>query len=379
MKSLKMLRSILLLALCTVILTNCTQKNSTNNIKEMERIPYGEINGKSVEQFILHNQNGMKVKIINYGAIISHILIPEQDTLVDVVLGFDDLDSYETKNNSYFGAIVGRYGNRIAKGQFSIGDEIFSLVKNNGENHLHGGTKGFDKVVWNVIEARENMVKLSYHSKNMEEGYPGNLTSLVTYKLNDKNQITIEYYIITDKDTHQNLTNHTYFNLAGVGNGDILKHELQLFCDSITPVDASLIPTGSFMPVAGTAFDFKQKKSIGQDIDDLSNQQIQFGGGYDHNFVGQINATQPYKIAFVSEPKSGRTLSVYTTEPGVQLYTGNFLDGASGKNGKPYNKRSAFCLETQHFPDSPNQNNFPSTLLKPGKAYTSKTIFEFGF
>lgn len=345
----------------------------------MERIPYGEINGNFVEQFILNNKNGMVVKIINFGAIISHILIPDQDSLIDVALGFDDLDSYAMKNDSYFGGIVGRYGNRIAQGKFSIGDETFSLVKNNGENHLHGGTKGFDKVIWDVVEASDNMVKLLYHSKNMEEGYPGNVTAQVTYKLNNENQILIDYWVTTDKDTHQNLTNHTYFNLAGEGKGDILNHEMQLFCASITPVDVTLIPTGELMPVAGTAFDFSKLKPIGKDIDETSDQQIEFGGGYDHNFVGTINPSQSYKIAFVREPDSGRTLTVYTTEPGVQFYSGNFLDGAPGKGGKAYSKRSAFCLETQHFPDSPNQNSFPSTLLKPGNPYTSQTIFEFGF
>ncbi|MCA9249282.1 MAG: galactose mutarotase [Planctomycetales bacterium] len=336
----------------------------------------------SIQLYTLKNRSGMTVQVTNYGAIITSIVVPDRDgKLADVALGYDRVEDYmNAVDKPYFGAIVGRYGNRIAQGEFSIGDETFTLAKNNGENHLHGGVIGFDKVVWdaNPLEDR-NGVELSYLAKDGEEGYPGNLRVTVTYRLTERNEIIIDYLASTDKATPVNLTQHTYFNLKGEGEGDILSHELMLNASHYTPVDAGLIPIGEIAPVADTPFDFTNAKPIGRDIGQ-SHEQLEFGGGFDHNWVLDRSGEKG-KLALaarVHEPESGRTLDVFTMEPGIQFYCGNFLDGRlKGKAGKPYVHRGGFCLETQHYPDSPNQPNFPSSILEPGGEYRTTTVFKF--
>jgi aldose 1-epimerase len=338
--------------------------------------------GQPVELFTLVNGNGMEVRIMSYGAIIQSIKVPDaKGTMGDVVLGFDSLAGY-VKSSPYFGAVVGRYGNRIAKGHFTLDGTTYTLATNNGPNALHGGLKGFDKAVWTAEQVQSDSsvgVAFTLVSPDGDQGYPGTLTARVTYNLmNARNEIVIDYEGSTDKATPINLTNHSYFNLAGAGTGDILGHLLTLNADSMTPVDATLIPTGKIAAVAGTPFDFRTPTAIGARID-AKDEQIRNGGGYDHNFV--VNRTGPglVPVAHVADPASGRTLDVSSTEPGVQFYTGNFLDGTiTGKGGKVYQRRYAFCLETQHYPDSPNHANFPSTILKPGAVYKSRTVFAFG-
>ncbi|HYP07741.1 MAG TPA: aldose epimerase family protein [Bryobacteraceae bacterium] len=334
--------------------------------------------GAAVDLYTLTNANGMEASITTYGAIVTSLRTPDRaGKMADVVLGFDTMQGY-LSDHPYFGAVVGRYGNRIAKGRFSLSGKEYKLATNNGPNALHGGLKGFDKQVWQAQSIGNNGLRLTYVSKDGEEGYPGTLTATVEYTLTDANELKLAYTATTDKDTVLNLTNHSYFNLAGEGVGDILGHRLQLFADRFTPVDATLIPTGELKAVAGTPFDFRQPHTIGERIDAAGDEQIKFGGGYDHNWVlnGAMGTLRP--AARVSEPKSGRVLEVLTTEPGVQFYTGNFLDGTiKGKGGKAYNRRYGFCLETQHFPDSPNQPKFPSTVLKPAQKFTSSTVFKF--
>ena len=333
--------------------------------------------GESVDIYTLTNPSGMEARITNYGAILVSLKTPDRNgKLEDVVLGFDTLDGY-LGEHPYFGSIVGRYGNRIAKGQFTLNGKQYKLATNNGPNALHGGIKGFNKKIWQAQQVGNSAVKLTYLSKDGEEGYPGNLTVTVTYTLTDANQLRLEYTAATDKDTVINITNHSYFNLAGQGTGDVLGHRVMLNADRFTPVDSTLIPTGELRPVAGTPFDFRQPHAIGERIG-ATDQQIQFGGGYDHNWVlnGNMGTLRP--AARVVEPKSGRVLEVQTTEPGVQFYTGNFLDGTiKGKGGKVYDKRYGFCLETQHFPNSPNEPKFPSPVLKAGQTYESTTVFKF--
>jgi aldose 1-epimerase len=345
---------------------------------KMDKRSFGRTRtGASADLFTLKNSNGVEVGITNYGAIVTSIKCPDRaGKLADVVLGFDSLEGY-LGDNPYFGAIVGRYGNRIAKGRFTLNGKEYKLATNNGPNHLHGGITGFNRVVWQAEPAGDFTLKLTYVSKDGEEGYPGTLTSTVDYTLTEGNELKISYLATTDKDTIFNLTNHSYFNLAGEGSGDILGHRIRIHADRFTPVDATLIPTGELRPVAGTPFDFRQPHVIGERID-AADEQIKFGGGYDHNFVlnGAAGTLRP--AARVVEPMTGRVLEVSTTEPGVQFYTGNFLDGTiKGKSGKPYQRRSGFCLETQHFPDSPNQPQFPSTTLKPGQRYQSTTVYKF--
>jgi aldose 1-epimerase len=335
---------------------------------------------QSLEVYTLKNSKGMEVKITNYGAIVMSILAPDrQGKLDDVVLGFDTPEEYRSKKeHPYFGAVVGRYGNRIAKGQFTLEGKTYTLAKNNGPNALHGGLVGFDKKVWKGVQ-KGNKVTLETVSADGEEGYPGELRVTVAYELSEANELKIDYTAKTNKATVVNLTNHTYFNLGGPGRRDILAHDLKLNASHYTPVDAGLIPTGEIAAVAGTPFDFRQATRIGGRID-AKDEQIRLGGGYDHNFVLDRKSANKLELAAEAyEPISGRSLTVTTTEPGVQFYTGNFLDGSIvGKGKQAYGKRKAFCLETQHFPDSPNQAKFPSTVLRPKDTYRSTTVFQFG-
>jgi aldose 1-epimerase len=343
--------------------------------------------GQTVDAYTLRNAHGVEIRAITYGGIITSVNVPDRrGAMADVVLGFGSLDGYLTQH-PFFGAIVGRYGNRIGKGRFSLDGAEYTLATNNGPNHLHGGVKGFDKHVWAAAPlAGKTGVTFTRTSADGEEGYPGTLTVSVTYELTDSNELVVDYHATTDKATPVNLTQHSYFNLAGEGSGDILGHEMQINANRYTPVDDTLIPTGELAPVDGTPFDFRQPTAIGARIDG-DHPQLKNGQGYDHNWV--LNRTTdgaadgaPAKLelaARVLEPTSGRTLEVRTTEPGVQFYAGNFLDGKlTGKSGRPYPRRSGLCLETQHFPDSPNKPTFPSTILRPGQEYRSRTVFLFG-
>ena len=337
--------------------------------------------GQPVDLYVLTNKSGAEVYITNYGSAVVSIKVPDRNgKLADVVLGYDNADGY-VKDTSYFGALVGRYGNRIGHAQFVIDGKTYTLAKNNGENSLHGGIKGFNKTVWTAKTFSKKGVqslKLSYLSKDGEEGFPGDLNVSVTYTWTDKNALIIDYSATTDKKTVVNLTSHGYFNLAGQGSGDILGHLLTIQADKFTPVDSGLIPTGELRDVAGTPFDFRKPTAIGARIDQ-ADEQLKLGGGYDHNFVLRpLSDRAELLAARVVEPTSGRVMEVTTTEPGIQFYTGNFLDGKTpGKGGLTYARRNAFCLETQHFPDSPNQPKFPSVVLNPGERYHTITKYQF--
>ncbi|WP_037373452.1 aldose epimerase family protein [Salinimicrobium xinjiangense] len=346
----------------------------------MKRTIFGATpEGEQVEKFILKNEQGMEVKIITYGGRITSLKVPDKaGNFEDVVLGFDNLEQY-VEENPFFGAIIGRYGNRIAEGKFSLDGQEYTLARNNGENHLHGGDKGFDKVVWTVEDtSKENRLVLSYVSEHMEEGYPGRLETLVTYTLNDDNSLDVEYEATTDRKTVVNLTQHSYFNLSGDFSNTILDHKVQINADEFVPVNDSLIPTGELQSVAGTPFDFRQSKSLGKEIN-AAHEQLLIANGYDHTWVINEQDSGMRFAASAVHPASGRQLEVFTTEPGMQLYTGNFLDGTlplQYGNGN-YEKRTGFCFETQHYPDSPNQKNFPSVVLESGEKYSSKTSFKF--
>ena len=349
-------------------------------------VPFGvTADGTPVDVYTLTNAHGLRLRAMTYGGIVTSLEVPDrQGQLVDVVLGYDSLESY-VRRSPYFGAVVGRYGNRISKGRFGVGGREYSLALNNapGGNKcaLHGGIRGFDKVVWKgegLVQDGAQGVRFTYLSKDGEEGYPGNLDVSVTYLLTNTNEWQVVYELRTDKATPVNVTQHSYFNLKGEGSGDILGHELKIVASNYTPVDAGLIPTGTLAPVSGTPFDFTSFQPIGARVND-HHEQLAFGGGYDHNWVLDSQSGDLALAASVHEPEAGRTLEVWTTEPGVQFYCGNFLDGSlTGKSGHPYKLRNGFCLETQHFPDSPNQKAFPSTLLEPGHAKVSKTVFRFG-
>ncbi len=367
----------LALLLGVAIATGASGQRTKPGIK---RSTFGKMSdGQTIELYTLTNKNGVQVGIINYGGRVVSIRVPDrQGQMADVVLGFDNGDGY-LGANPYFGAIVGRYANRIAKGRFTLDGVEYKLAQNDGPNSLHGGVKGFDKVIWKAAElAKQNSaLELTYLSKDGEEGYPGNLSVKVTYTLSDDNELWIDYRATTDKDTVLNLSNHSYFNLAGEGNGDILQHQMMIAASRFTPVDATLIPTGELRNVEGTPFDFRQPTVIGARIDN-DDEQLKLGRGYDHNFVLDRKGAGMALAARVVEPKSGRVLEVKTDQPGIQFYTGNFLDGTiHGKGGKVYGHRFAFCLETQHFPDSPNHSGFPSTELKPGETYHQITVFQF--
>ena len=373
----KKLTNIIWVSLSTILLSNCSTV-------KVSKTPFGSTsNGTAVDLFTLENPNGMQAKITSYGGILTQLHVPDKNgKLGDVVLGYDKLSSY-IKASPYFGCITGRYANRIAKGQFKIGETTYKLATNNGENHLHGGDVGFDKKVWAAKEVKgfgRAGIELTYLSKDGEEGYPGNLDSKVTYWLTVKNDLEIEYEARTDKATPINLTHHSYFNLAGEGSGNILGHEVEIFANTFVPTDAGNIPLGELKKVTGTPFDFLTPHKIGERIEE-KNQQLEFGKGYDHNWVindrhKTINSIN--LAARVTEPKTGRVMEVLTDQPGIQFYTGNFLDGSNiGKGNKVYNHRNAFCLETQVHPDSPNQPNYPNSILKPGETYRHFCVYRF--
>ncbi|MHB8837535.1 MAG: aldose epimerase family protein [Gemmatimonadaceae bacterium] len=363
-----------------VLAAACGDQRGTASVTpSITREPFGTApDGGAVDLITLTNAHGVELRAMTYGAIIVSLKVPDRaGTMGDGVLGFDSLAGY-VKSSPYFGAVVGRYGNRIAKGAFTLDGKTYTLAVNNGPNALHGGLKGFDKVVWQADTLRTaHGVEIRFHyvSKDGEEGYPGTLDATVTYTLTDANEVQIAYEATTDKATPVNLTQHSYFNLAG--RGDILGHLLTLKADRFVAVDSTLIPTGNLAPVAGTPFDFTTPHAVGERIN-ADDEQIRFGGGYDHTFVLTRPDTGLALAAVLKDPASGRTLEVRTTEPGVQFYTGNFLDGTlTGKGGVAYQRRTGLCLETQHFPDSPNHAVFPNTILRPGDVYRSRTIWRF--
>jgi aldose 1-epimerase len=330
--------------------------------------------------YTIENRNGVKALISTYGGRIVNLYTPDKNGhFDDIVLGYDTLDEYIKSNEKYYGAIIGRYGNRIGKAVFSLGDKTYYLEKNNGDNLLHGGSHGFHNVFWDAIQLDGQTLELKYFSKDMEEGFPGNLNVKVIYSITDDNELKIEYFATTDKLTILNLTQHSFFNLTGNAKETINKHLLQIMADYYTPVNKGLIPTGDIAGVEGTPFDFRIPIEIGERINS-EDEQLKFGKGYDHNWVIDKNGanTKNRMVAKVTEPMSGRTMEVYTNEPGIQFYSGNFLNGTDvGKNSVAYNYRTAFCLETQHFPDSPNKKNFPSTILNKGEKYYSICIYKF--
>jgi aldose 1-epimerase len=352
------------------------EANPPEGEKKVEKKSFGKLpDGTEVEEYTLHSAKGALAKVITYGATITELWVPDKaGKNADVVLGFDNLAGY-LLDHPFFGATIGRYGNRIAKGKFSIDGHEYSLFLNNGPNSLHGGKEGFNRKVWKahpVKAAHGAAVEFTYVSKDGEEGYPGTLTTIVTYELTDDNALKITYHASTDKPTVANLTNHSYFNLSGAGSGDILNEVLQIDADRYTPVDATLIPTGELKSVEGTPFDFRKPTAIG-----ARNAQVPGTGGYDHNFVLNPPSGKLRKIGSVSDPASGREMEIWTTEPGVQLYVSLGLNGSIKGIGGAYPKFGALCLETQHFPDSPNHPDFPSTIVRPGKDYHSETIYKF--
>ncbi|HEX9187111.1 MAG TPA: aldose epimerase family protein [Vicinamibacteria bacterium] len=354
---------------------------NANAATRIERQPFGKTPaGEAVELFTFTRGSAPTVSVTNLGGHVVSILAPDRaGRIADVTLGYKDFAGY-LGDTSYLGSLVGRYANRIAKGRFELDGKAYTLATNNGPNALHGGPTGFAKRVWSakVVAGKDgDALELVYVSKDGEEGYPGTLTAKVVYSLRADGSLAIDYEATTDAPTIVNLTNHAYFNLAGEGEGTILGHEMQIEADATTPVDATLIPTGEVRPVAGTPFDFRKPVAIGARID-VADEQLRFGGGYDHNFVLRGKAGELRPAARVVEPASGRVLEMLTTEPGVQFYSGNFLDGSVvGESGRPYVKRAGFCLEAQHFPDSPNQKAFPPVVLRPGQVYRQTTVYRF--
>jgi len=374
------------LGLCGTTSTKTAVPAPTTPASKIEKQAFGTVDGKPVDLYTLTNAKGMVVKITTYGGTITSLMVPDKaGQMGDIVLGFNDVQGYTNpsylKANPYFGALIGRYGNRIGAAKFSLEGKDVTLAQNNGPNNLHGGVKGFDKVVWDAkeVQGKTNVgLELTYVSKDGEEGFPGTLTTTVTYTLTNKNEIKIDYKATSDKPTVCNLTHHSYFNLSGEGSGDILGTEITLKASKFTPVDSTLITTGELKAVAGTPFDFLKATTIGARID-ADDQQLKYGKGYDHNWViDRKGVTGLVLAATAYDPKSGRAMDVLTTEPGIQMYVGNFLDGSLvGKSGKPYTFRSGFCLETQHYPDSPNKAKWPSVELKPGQVYKTSTVYKF--
>lgn len=348
---------------------------------KITRAEFGKLpDGTAIEIYTLTNPHGVEARITNYGGRVVSLTVPDRrGGTADVVLGFDTLAGYLASPGPFFGALIGRYANRIGGARFTLDGVEYHLEKNDGANSLHGGAHGFDKRAWAARELPDGGLALTYVSKDGEGGYPGDVSVTATYHLTDANELRIDYAATADQDTVVNLTNHAYFNLKGAGSGDILAHRLTLHASRFTPVDSGLIPTGELRDVSGTPFDFRQGGAIGARIEQ-NDEQLKLGHGYDHNWVLNRSGSEPVLAARVEEPESGRALEVYTTEPGVQFYTGNFLDGTiKGKGGKVYGRRSGFCLETQHFPDSPNRKDFPSTVLKPGQRFQSTTVYRFSW
>jgi len=368
----------LLLMATSLCLLACNNSDKTKEAAAMSfqltEQPFGTINNETVTQYTLTNPNGMQVRILNYGGTVTNILVPDKNKeMGDVVLGFDSLSGYLQTGNPYFGCLVGRYGNRIAKGKFSIDGQAYQLTLNNNGNTLHGGVRGLDKVIWTATkQAGDSSLLLTYTSKDGDQGFPGNLSVEVVYTLSADNALQISYAATTDKATPVNLTNHCYFNLSAGKENTILNHEIMIQADQYTAVDTLLIPTGQLPAVKGTPFDFTTAKTIGKEIAAVK-------GGYDHNWVLKRNGNGLEKIATVYDAGTGRLMEVFTTQPGLQFYTGNFLDGTlKGTRGNmQYPQHAAFCMETQHFPDGPNQPSFPNTILKPGEKYSSVTRYQF--
>jgi len=376
------MKKLVVALLCVLVAMNASCKTIKKDKSMIEKKSFGKLtNGAEVTLYTLKNAKGMEAKIIDYGATVVSLTAPDKNGIfADVVLGYDDVERY-VRGGTYFGAIVGRYGNRIGQGKLTVDGKEYQLARNNGANHLHGGTTGFNKKMWIVdgtsMTKDGPAITLTYVSKDGEENYPGTVKLTVVYTLTNDNALSIVYTGTTDKATVLNPTNHSYFNLSGDMNTPILDHELMLAADTFTPVDAGLITTGKVVDVAGTPMDFRTAKKIGKDIE-ANFEQLKFGGGYDHNWVIAKYDGNVQLIASVYEPKSGRFMEAFSTEPGVQFYCGNFLDGrVPGKNGIKYPKRSGLCLEAQHFPDSPNKPEFPTTLLKPGEIYHQTTIYKF--
>ena len=368
-------------------LVGCTSMSTpTNTIGTINQAPFGKTpDGTPVEIYTLRNDKGMEARIMTYGGIVQSLKVPDKNgKFDDVVLGFDNLDGYTrdsyVKACPYFGALIGRYGNRIGGAKFTLEGKTYTLAANNGPNSLHGGIKGFDKVVWQAkswVTADGPALELTYVSKDGEEGFPGNLKVTATYTVTDDNELRLDFTATTDQPTLCNLTHHSYFNLAGQGNGDILGYLVYINADATTPVDSSLIPTGEIKPVDGTPFDFRKPTAIGARIND-PDTVLQYGPGYDHNWVINKPLGQLGLMARVVDPASGRVMEVLSTEPGLQFYAANFLNGSlTGKDGKVYNRRTAFCMEPHHYPDSPNKPQFPSTELKPGETYHNTIIYKF--
>lgn len=375
-----------IISLWAILLFAC--QNSTSELPESTSVPTSDvlqskdfqktIDGKKIDLFTLKNELGTVCQITNYGGKVVSLWLPDKEgNYADVVLGYSNIDGFLTAKEKYFGALIGRYGNRIANGKFTLNEVEYTLAQNNGDNHLHGGNQGYDAVIWEANQLDNQTLELRYLSKDMEEGYPGNLEIKVQYQLTNDNELKIEYWATTDKTTVVNLTHHSFFNLKGAGEGTINDHLLQINANTYTPVDEGLIPTGDIESVANTPFDFTKLIAIGERVE-AENEQLKRGKGYDHNFVLIPIDTTVFQAATVVEPSSGRKMEVFTNEPGLQFYGGNFLDGTiKGKKDKVYAHRGAFCLETQHFPDSPNQPNFPNTTLRPDEEYYSVCIYKF--
>jgi aldose 1-epimerase len=364
------------IASCTLLLLAACQSNQVEIVMETPAKFSQTKDGQSVEVFTLRSASGMEATVMSYGATLTRLLVPDRNgNLEDVVLGFDDLAGYESDQNQYFGCTVGRYANRIAHGKFQLNGKDFALATNNGPNHLHGGARGFDKVVWKAEPlAEENAIRFTHTSADGDEGYPGKLEVQVTYTLTADNELQIDYQATTSATTPVNLTHHSYFNLAGAGRGTILAHELQISADRYTPADDTLIPTGAFEPVAGTPLDFRHTRLIGDSIAPL---RATAALGYDHNYVLEGSPGELRQAARLKEPESGRVLEIWTTEAGLQFYTGNHLANQVGKAGRTYLPNGALCLEAQYFPDSVNHPNFPPAWLQPGEQYQQTTLHRF--
>jgi len=335
------------------------------------------VDGKPTALYTLRNKNGLVAQITNYGAVIASLFVPDKHgTFADIVHGLDSIDDYVKHNGPYMGAICGRSANRIAGGRFSLEGKDYQLPVNNGPNHLHGGIKGFDKVVWSVLKADPGCLELQYHSKDGEEGYPGAVTVKVTYTLTENDELTLDYEAISDKAALLNLASHSYFNLAGDGSAKVYQHQLLINADFYTPVDETSIPTGEIRSVAGSPMDFRAPKAIGLDLF-ADNEQIRYGNGFDHNWVLKNRSGELGLAARVTEPESGRVMEVYTTQPGLQFYSSNWTENQKGKHGRVYNPHEAFCLETQHFPDAIHHPHFPTTILRPGEMYRQKCVHKF--